>query len=140
METRDYGTLEHENGGIKWPSAAAAGALVGAGLALLYAPRSGRETREALGRGMVKVKDGAGVMADKIKTGAEAVGQAVGNTASKLTGQGETEHTPGYGATGGSGSTYGSGYGTGTTSGTYGAGTGSTTQGTRGPSGGASTR
>jgi predicted amidohydrolase/gas vesicle protein len=91
MESRDYSKDFNKDvsGGIKWPIAAAAGALVGAGLALLYAPRSGRETREVLKTGASKVKDGADVVADKIKSGAEAVGQMVGSTASKLTGRGE---------------------------------------------------
>jgi gas vesicle protein len=40
-------------------AAFAVGALVGAGLAILYAPRSGRETREILGRKARHLKDAA---------------------------------------------------------------------------------
>jgi gas vesicle protein len=35
------------------------GALLGAGIALLYAPRSGRETREEIRTGMLRVRDKA---------------------------------------------------------------------------------
>lgn len=42
-------------------TALAVGALVGAGLALLFAPRSGQETREALAQKGRDVRDRAGV-------------------------------------------------------------------------------
>lgn len=38
----------------------AAGAVLGAGLAILFAPRSGRETREMVGKRMHDLKDAAG--------------------------------------------------------------------------------
>jgi gas vesicle protein len=48
-------------------TAFAIGALVGAGIALLYAPRSGKETREVLARGARKLKDKAGDALDEAK-------------------------------------------------------------------------
>jgi gas vesicle protein len=48
-------------------TAFAIGALVGAGIALLYAPRSGKETREVLARRARELKDKAGDALDKAK-------------------------------------------------------------------------
>lgn len=48
-------------------AALAAGALVGVGIALLYAPQSGRETRDLLARKTRELKDKAGNALDVAK-------------------------------------------------------------------------
>jgi gas vesicle protein len=48
-------------------AAFAVGALVGAGIALLYAPQSGRDTRDRLARKTRELKDGAGEAMDDAK-------------------------------------------------------------------------
>jgi gas vesicle protein len=48
-------------------TAFAVGALVGAGIALLYAPQSGRDTRELLARKTRELKDRAGEALDDAK-------------------------------------------------------------------------
>ncbi len=56
-------TNETTSGGTSrpaWPLAAAAGAVVGATVALLLAPQSGKETRKQIKTGAGKLKDGAG--------------------------------------------------------------------------------
>jgi gas vesicle protein len=51
-----YVVIEKKSGGA---SAFLIGAIVGAGLALLFAPRSGRETREELKAGVARMRDRA---------------------------------------------------------------------------------
>ena len=57
------------------------GAIVGAGLALMFAPMAGEDTRRHLGKAARKLKDGANdrfdEMKDAIQGGADEVGSAV---------------------------------------------------------------
>jgi gas vesicle protein len=59
------GNSNHNIGGIL--AAFAVGAVVGAGVALLYAPRSGRETRELLGQKTRDLRDKATDALDDVK-------------------------------------------------------------------------
>lgn len=62
--------MSENNNGSAIPGICAAfavGALVGVGLALLYAPRSGKETREMMGRKARDLKDAAGEVIEKGK-------------------------------------------------------------------------
>jgi len=56
---------EHSSSVCGIVTAFAIGALVGAGVALLYAPQSGKETRELLARKAREVKDKAGELKDR---------------------------------------------------------------------------
>jgi gas vesicle protein len=56
----------------------AIGAVVGAGVALLFAPYSGKETRQMLARRSRAVKDGvAGAVKDGVASAVEATKEAV---------------------------------------------------------------
>lgn len=59
------------------------GALIGAGIALLFAPRSGRETRETITQGAMRLKDAA---EDTVRTVQESVTGAVDNVRSQVGG------------------------------------------------------
>ncbi|MBM4187607.1 MAG: hypothetical protein FJ206_09875 [Gemmatimonadetes bacterium] len=62
---RDVVYLEREGGGgLKW---LVLGAALGAGLALLFAPRSGRELRRELGRGIKGMRELADETWDEIR-------------------------------------------------------------------------
>jgi gas vesicle protein len=54
-------------------AAFAVGALIGAGIAILFAPRSGKETREMVSRKACDLKDAAD---DAIRNGKQLVGEA----------------------------------------------------------------
>jgi len=55
----------------------AAGAVIGAGLALLYAPQSGRETRELIARKTKELKD-------KVEESFDEAKEAIGEKKAKL--------------------------------------------------------
>jgi gas vesicle protein len=59
------------------------GALVGAGIALLFAPRSGRDTRESITQGALRLKD---VAEDTVRTVQESVTGAVDNVRTQVGG------------------------------------------------------
>jgi gas vesicle protein len=59
------------------------GALIGAGIALLFAPRSGRETRENITQGAMRLKDAA---EDTVRTMQESVTGAVDNVRTQVGG------------------------------------------------------
>jgi gas vesicle protein len=70
----------HEEGGIApflW------GALIGAGIALLFAPRSGRDTRETIAQRALRLKEAA---EDTVRTVQESVTGAVDNVRSQVGG------------------------------------------------------
>lgn len=63
--TRDVVYLEREGGGgLKW---LVVGAALGAGLALLFAPKSGRELRRELGRGIKGMRELADETLDELR-------------------------------------------------------------------------
>jgi gas vesicle protein len=59
------------------------GALIGAGIALLFAPRSGRDTRDSLTQGALKLKEAA---EDTVRTVQESVTGAVDNVRTQVGG------------------------------------------------------
>lgn len=59
------------------------GALLGAGIALLFAPRSGRDTRDSLTQGALKLKEAA---EDTVRTVQESVNGAVENVRNQVGG------------------------------------------------------
>lgn len=62
---RDVIVVEREaGGGLKW---LVVGAALGAGLALLFAPKTGKEFRRQLGKGIRGVRDLAGETLDDLK-------------------------------------------------------------------------
>jgi gas vesicle protein len=67
-----------------------AGGLVGAGLALLFAPQSGRETRKDIRRLGKKVKQGAQGVAEEVAEQLAAMADAVSDKTSELAHQGKT--------------------------------------------------
>jgi gas vesicle protein len=70
----------HDDGGLApfvW------GALIGAGIALLFAPRTGRDTRESITQGALKLKEAA---EDTVRTVQESVTGAVDNVRTQVGG------------------------------------------------------
>ncbi len=63
-DEREVIVVEQGGGGLKW---LVLGAAVGAGLALLFAPRSGRETRRDLARGLQNLRDMADETIDELR-------------------------------------------------------------------------
>ncbi len=59
------------------------GAMIGAGIALLFAPRAGRETRETITQGALRLKDAA---EDTVRTVQESVTGAVDNVRTQVGG------------------------------------------------------
>ena len=59
------------------------GALIGAGIALLFAPRSGRDTRESITQGALRLKEAA---EDTVRTVQESVTGAVDNVRAQVGG------------------------------------------------------
>jgi len=66
-----------------------AGGLVGAGLALLFAPQSGRETRKDIRRFGKKAKQGAQDVAEEVAEQISAMADAVSDKTSELAHQGK---------------------------------------------------
>lgn len=63
-DEREVIVVEQGGGGLKW---LLLGAAVGAGLALLFAPKSGRETRRGLARGLQNLRDMADETIDELR-------------------------------------------------------------------------
>lgn len=72
-EDSPYVVLERREGGV---GAFLFGALVGAGVALLFAPRSGEQTREDLRAGVTRLRERA---EDTVRTFQDSVNDTVGN-------------------------------------------------------------
>ena len=70
----------HEDGGL---GPFVLGALIGAGIALLFAPRSGRDTRESISQGALRLKEAA---EDTVRTVQESVTGAVDNVRTQVGG------------------------------------------------------
>ena len=60
-----------------------AGAAIGAGIGMLYAPQSGRKTRRDLQKQAVELKKKAGHFSDVVKERAEEFGNTVTDSADK---------------------------------------------------------
>lgn len=67
--------------GAGWVMGFIAGAAIGVGAGLLFAPKPGKETREMLKEKAIQVKDVATGAAEKVKVGAQQVGHDVSQTA-----------------------------------------------------------
>ncbi|MGE0442618.1 MAG: YtxH domain-containing protein [Gemmatimonadales bacterium] len=63
-DDREVIVVESSGGGLKW---LVLGAAVGAGLALLFAPGSGKEVRRQLGRGLRSLRDLADDTLEELK-------------------------------------------------------------------------
>lgn len=86
-EDLPYIVIERRSGGISpflW------GALLGAGVALLLAPRSGEETQEELRQGVRRLRTAA---EDRVGTARETVSDAVNRTRDRLQDQLDTVRT-----------------------------------------------
>ena len=67
--------------GAGWLMGFVAGAAIGIGAGLLFAPKTGRETREILRTKAMQVKEAATGAAEKVKQGAAQAGQVAQQTA-----------------------------------------------------------
>lgn len=84
MRERDelpYVVIERQGGGL---GPFVIGALLGAGVALLFAPRSGRETRQGITDGVRRMKDGA---EDAVRNVQQSVTEAIDGVRSQVVGR-----------------------------------------------------
>jgi gas vesicle protein len=75
--------------GISTGTALLVGAAVGAGLALLYAPRSGRETRQQLSSGANRLRDRANDAYSNVSTQARRTAERARDVASDVQSKGK---------------------------------------------------
>lgn len=80
-EELPYIVIERRSGGA---GAFVWGALIGAGLALLFAPRSGRETRDEIRAGALRIRDRA---EDAVRSVTESVQETVGGVRGEVQGR-----------------------------------------------------
>jgi hypothetical protein len=127
----EYDRLEREDGGGSFLMGLLAGTVLGAGLGMLFAPKTGSELRNALGEQAGKLRstatDSYNQASEKVSQivdrGREAYERARSNAGGGMTGTtgttGNTGATGGSGntSTGGSGAYTGAGAGTGSYSG-----------------------
>jgi gas vesicle protein len=76
-----YIVIERRSGGL---GAFVWGALIGAGAALLLAPRSGRETRDELRAGALRIRDRA---EDAVRQATDSVQETIGGVRSEVHGR-----------------------------------------------------